>query len=113
MGEDARPEAAGPVRYEVIEHPRHNGRGPVGHLMLEAEAEGHDAEGPPRVGADWDFCEIRVDDKTQQEAAPEELLDDRDHDDRAGQAQGEVQPIGPAGSEVARIKSLEPRRPVE
>ena len=69
------------------------GGGPIGHGVLQHEADGDEAVRHSRVGAERDGLEFLVDDETEKKTAPEYLLENRNHDYEAEKPHHNFSPV--------------------
>ena len=104
MGEDARREVAGPPEKGVVEHAAKDSSQPL--LVLDAEEKGRHGERERREGALGDRLEVFLHEPSCQEAAPEQLLHERHHEDGTEQSEGEE---GQAGERLRDSGGIEDR----
>src|SRR4051812_11465466 len=113
MSEDAGAQALRAIGGHVVECPGESGRDVVRRLMLKGETKGDCEERKPGASPERDRSEIGIDQKAQQESAPEKLLHDRDNDHGASEPQREIEEIRRPGAEKAGIEAGKARRTTE
>jgi hypothetical protein len=78
--------------------------------MFEHETEGDYGIGQGAIGAEWDGLEVFVDEESQEKAAPEYFLEERDDEDEAQEAKDYFSPVEDrAAGEDAWIETGEAR----